>query len=116
MTKRSAITMAAGLALALLVGVAAISLTLGDGAAANANGHRKPKIEHRVQTVTIHRQAPNTSGPTTRIVQLPSGSASGVATSTTSGGYSESEGFDDSSSEDSGPYGGSSAADEVGDD
>jgi hypothetical protein len=99
MTKRSAITMAAGLALALLVGVAAISLTLGDGAAASVSGHRKPKIEHRVQTVTIHRKASST--PTSpRVVHL----ASGAATSATASGYSESESeseaLDDSSSED----------------
>jgi hypothetical protein len=99
MTKRSAITMAAGLALALLVGVTAISLTLGDGAAASVSGHRKPKIEHRVQTVTIHRKASSTPAPS-RVVHL----ASGAATSATASGYSESESeseaLDDSSSED----------------
>ncbi len=116
MTKRSAITMAAGLALALLVGVAAISLTLGDGAAASVSGHRKPKIEHRVQTVTIHRKASSTPAPS-RVVHLASSSASGAATSATASGYSESESeaLDDSSSEDSESHAESGPV-EVGDD
>ena len=42
MTKRSAITMAAGLAMALLVGVTAVSLMLGGTSVATASGqHRK---------------------------------------------------------------------------
>jgi hypothetical protein len=116
MTKRSAITMAAGLALALLVGVAAISLTLGAGAAANAGGHRKPKIEHRTQTVTIHKKASSTPAQT-RLVHLAPTSAPSVARTASSGGYddSESETFDDSSAEGAGSPAGSGAA-EAGDD
>ena len=111
MTKRSAITLAAGLALALLVGVAAISLTMDANSAANAGGHRKPKIEHRTQTVRIHKKASSPTAPTTRIVQLPSSGA--TASSSPSSGYSESE--SERSDDDQGLRAPSSGA-EVGDD
>lgn len=114
MTKRSAITMAAGLALALLVGVAAITLTMSGGATAHAGGHRKPKIEHRVQTVTIHRKASSTPSATTRVVHLPS-SAAVTAPTSTSSGYSEGESLATDDAEGSGSHAGSSGA-EVGDD
>jgi hypothetical protein len=115
MTKRSAITMAAGLALALLVGVAAITLTMSGGATAHAGGHRKPKIEHRVQTVTIHRKASGAPAPTTRVVHLPSSTAPAAAPSTGSSGYSEGESQATDDAEGSGSHAESSGA-EVGDD
>ena len=96
MTKKSALTMAAGLALALLVGVAAMTLTFGGASVANATRQHKPIVKHQVQTVTVHRKsdAPSSSGGV-RIVHL---SPSSGVTQTTSG-YSddsfENEGSDD---------------------
>jgi hypothetical protein len=71
MTKRSAMTMAAGLAFALLAGVVAISLTLGSTPAANASRERKPLIKHQEQTVTVHRKAASTAPAPVRVVHLP---------------------------------------------
>jgi hypothetical protein len=79
MTKKSALTMAAGLALALLVGVAAMTLTFGGAGVANASRERKPIVKHQAQTVTVHRKAdasPLSGG--LRVVQLGS-SGSGMS-------------------------------------
>jgi hypothetical protein len=95
MTKRSAITMAAGLAVALLVGVAAISLTMGNGAVANAGGHHKPIVRHRVQTVTIHRSPDaNASPEPVQVVHLGTSPASSTSDGATSG-YEGTESDDD---------------------
>ena len=91
MTKSSAMTMAAGLAFALLAGVVAISLTLGATPAANAIRERKPLVKHQVQTVTVHRRAGSASPSGVQVIQLPS-------TSTSS--------FDDQGMDDEGPDGG----------
>jgi hypothetical protein len=100
MTKRSAITMAAGLAGALLVGVVAISLMLGSVSVASAGRQHKPVVKKQVQTVTVHKKSnASLSGGGVRIVHLsPSGSATSM---TTTAGYSddvyESEGAGSSS-------------------
>jgi hypothetical protein len=88
MTKRSAITMAAGLAGALLVGVVAISLMLGSVSVASAGRQHKPVVKRQVQTVTVHKKSnASLSGGGVRIVHL---SSSGSATSmTTTAGYSD---------------------------
>ena len=109
MTKKSALTMAFGLALALLVGVAAISLTLGGTSVANATRQHTPIVKHEMQTVTVHRKsdAPSSSGGV-RIVHL--SSSSGMTPTTSS--YSD-DGFENESSDDpfesgsagSGPHG-----------
>jgi hypothetical protein len=72
MTKKSALTMAAGLAIALLVGVAAMTLTFGGTSVANATRQHKPIVKHEVQTVTVHRKndAPSSGG--VRVVHLSS--------------------------------------------
>jgi hypothetical protein len=57
MTKRSAITMAAGLAGALLVDVVAISLMLGSVSVASAGRQHKPVVKRQVQTVTVHKKS-----------------------------------------------------------
>jgi hypothetical protein len=90
MTKRSAMAMAAGLATALIVGVMAISLTLGATPAANATGDRKPLIKHEVQTVTVHRKAGSSAPAGVRVVQLaPTTSPASMQSS------SEDQAFDD---------------------
>jgi hypothetical protein len=95
MTKRSAITMAAGLALALLVGVAAISLTFGSVPVANAGGQGAPRVRHQVQTVTVHRKSGEPSSSGVRIVHLGAGSATSTSTSAYSDDGFENEGTDD---------------------
>jgi hypothetical protein len=118
MTKRSALTMAAGLALALLVGVAAITLTFGGASVANASRDRKPIVKHQVQTVTVHRKSDaSSSSGGVRVVHLSSGSASG--TFETSAGYSDDDGFESEAGDDGdGPSGspGSPSASSYGDD
>jgi len=94
MTKRSAMTMAAGLALALLVGVAAISLTFGGASVASAGGERRPIVKRQVQTVTVHRKADAPSQGGVRIVDL--GSTAG---SQTMSGSSD-DGFENEASDD----------------
>jgi hypothetical protein len=76
MTKRSAMTAAAAVAVALLLGVAAMSLTLGDAPAANARAEQTPRVQRHVRTVTIQRPADAAPG-TTRLVQLAATPASG---------------------------------------
>jgi hypothetical protein len=95
MTKRSAITMAAGLALALLVGVAAITLTFGGASVASAGGQHKPIVKHQVQTVTVHRKADAPSPSGIRIVHLGSTTAMPTSTSGSSDDGFENEGIDD---------------------
>jgi hypothetical protein len=111
MTKRSAIMMAAGLAVALLVGIAAISLTMSGTSAAHAGRHRKPIVHHRVQTVTIHKKSPSTEGPQpVQIVHLgPTSSGATTSTAAAPGTFSEPEtGTDDVGSDDgAGGHGGS---------
>ena len=75
MTKRSAITMAAGVATALLIGVAAIALMMGEVSVATAGGERKPIVKRQVQTVTVHRKSHADASPFVQVVHL--GSASG---------------------------------------
>ena len=101
MTKRSAMTMAAGLALALLVGVAAISLTLGGTSVANATREHKPIVKHQTHTVTVHKKAPApASSGGVRIVHLSSSSAPMPTTlSQSSAGYSD-DGFESESGDD----------------
>ena len=90
MTKRSAITMAASLALALFIGVFAIALMMGDASVATAGGERKPIVKRQVKTVTVHRKAHADASPSVQVVHLGSGSAA----SPSSTSASEGEGFD----------------------
>lgn len=116
MTKKSAMTMAAGLALALLAGVAAITLTFGGATVANASRDRKPIVKHQVQTVTVHRKADaSSSGGGVRVVDLGS---SGLAMSNGSDDAFESEANDDAFDDafDDGPHQGSSSSGSHGDD
>jgi hypothetical protein len=96
MTKRSAMTMAAGLALALLVGVTAISLMLGSGSVASAGGQHKPVVKRQVQTVTVHRKADAPASGGVRVVHLGSGSAAGTYETA---GYSDDDGFESEGTE-----------------
>ncbi|MDP9300566.1 MAG: hypothetical protein M3P43_06690, partial [Actinomycetota bacterium] len=100
MTKRSAMTMAAGLAFALLAGVVAISLTLGATPAANASRERKPLVKHQVQTVTVHRRAGSASPSGVQVIQLPPTSASTSSMESSSGGSSDDQGMDNESPDD----------------
>ena len=72
MKKKSALTMAAGLAIALLVGVAAMTLTFGGTSVANATRQHKPIVKHQVQTVTVHRKTDAPSSGGVRVVHLSS--------------------------------------------
>jgi hypothetical protein len=115
MTKKSALTMAAGLALALLVGVAAITLTFGGTSVANASRDRKPIVKHQVQTVTVHRRADASSGGGVRIVHL---SSTTPTVSATESGFSD-DGFENEANDDAfddGPHQGSSSSGSHGDD
>ena len=75
MTKRSAITMAAGVATALLIGIAAIALMMGEVSVATPGGERKPIVKRQVQTVTVHRKSHADASPSVHVVDL--GSAAG---------------------------------------
>jgi hypothetical protein len=108
MTKRSAIMLAAGLAVALLIGVAAISLSFGDPSVAHAGGHRSPVVHHRVQTVTIHKKAPGAAtGQPTQIVHLSPPSSAGATSMSSGSGDEETQG--DDSGADDGSHGSSGA-------
>ena len=116
MTKRSAIMMAAGLAVALLIGIAAISLTMSGTSAAHAGAHRKPIVHHRVQTVTIHKKTPSSGNQqSVQIVHL--GSTSSAGTTSVSPGFSEPEtGADVGSDDGTGGHGSSGSGSAYGDD
>jgi len=106
-TKRSALTMAAGLALSLLVGVLAISLTLGGTSVASASRDHKPIVKHQVKTVTVHRKADAPSSSAVRIVHL--GSTAPAASSSTFG--SSDDAFENEANDDAfdgGPHQGPS--------
>ncbi len=108
MTKRSAILLAASLAVALLIAVAAISLSLGDPSVAHAGAHRSPVVHHRVQTVTIHKKAPGAAaGQPIQIVHLSPPSSAGATSMSNGSGYEETQG--DDSSADDGSHGSSGA-------
>jgi hypothetical protein len=77
MTKRSAITMAAGLAASLLFALAAVALMVGDASVARAGGEGKPIVKRQVQTVTVHRKAHTDASRSVHVVHLGSGSAAG---------------------------------------
>jgi hypothetical protein len=100
MTKRSAMTMAAGLAFALLAGVVAISLTLGVTPAANAIRERKPLVKHQVQTVTVHRRAGSASPSGVQMIQLPATSTSTSSMESSSGGTFDDQGMDNEGPDD----------------
>jgi hypothetical protein len=74
MNRKSAMVIASGLVLALLAGVAAVSLTLDGGsvtAASPITHHVKPIVRTERRTVTIHKKAKATPGSRT-IVRVPS--------------------------------------------
>ena len=77
MTKRSAFTMAAGVATVLLIGIAAIALMMGEVSVATAGVERKPIVKRHVQTVTVHRKAHADASPSVQVVHLGSGSGAG---------------------------------------
>jgi hypothetical protein len=78
--------MAGGLALSLLVGIAAISLMLGGSTLATADRQHKPIVKHQVETITIHRKADAPSAGGVRVIHLPSSS---VGASLVSAGSSD---------------------------
>jgi hypothetical protein len=99
MTKKSAMTMAFGLALALLVGVAAISLTFGGTSVASASRQHKPIVKHQVQTVTVHKQAKaQASSGGVRIVHLSSSAPTSTYQPTSAG--SSAAGFENEAGDD----------------
>lgn len=139
MKKRSAIVLAAGVALALVMGLTAFSLGFsGPPSAADATSRHarkqdeaNPIVKVRHRTITVHKKAkPSSSQPQVVQVSGSSGSASTASasgiepsTSTTSGGYegddpyeheSEDSGSYEHESEDSGSHSGS--GEESGDD
>jgi hypothetical protein len=117
MTKRSALTMAGGLALSLLVGVVAMSLMVGGTSVANAGRQHKPIVKHQVETVTVHRKADTPPTDGIQVIHLsPRAPSSSVVSAGSSDDSFESEGTadasDDGSSGSSGPSGGSSFGDD----
>jgi hypothetical protein len=102
MNKRSAMAIAAGLVVALMVGAAAVSIGLegpGTAAAGTARSAGNPVVRTTHRTVTVHRDPKGS--PTARTVVIGSGSAP-ANTSTSSEGddrYEQGpEGTDDGSS------------------
>jgi hypothetical protein len=117
MTKRSALMMAGGLALSLLVGVVAMSLMVGGTSVANAGRQHEPIVKHQIETVTVHRKAntPPTGG--VRVIHLSPSSASGSVVSAGSSDDSfESEGTADGSDDGSFGSSGRSSGSSFGDD
>ncbi len=104
MNKKSAMVIAVGLVAALLAGVAAVSLTLGGGGvtASASNEKSKPIVKTIEHTVTVHKQAKQSSQKP-RIVVLPASSSSSVGSSTAS--YSD-DGYEGSDGEGGGGGGG----------
>lgn len=82
MTKRSAIILAGGVAVALVAIVVALALNLGALRASSASAARsqKPIVKTIVKTVH-HRVKPRATGPGTVIVHRPTTSASGAGAS-----------------------------------
>ena len=74
MTKRSAMTMAAGLATCLVLGVVAIVLMAGGVSIANAGAENKPLVRREVQTITVHRKAHSSDAGVVRVIHLSSSS------------------------------------------
>ena len=75
MTKRSAMTMAAGLATCLVLGVVTIMLMAGGVSIANAGAENKPLVRREVKTITVHRKAKSSSsGGVVRVIHLSSSS------------------------------------------
>jgi hypothetical protein len=102
MNRRSALTLAAGLTFALLIGVAAISLTLGGVSDAHAQRKTHPAIvKHRVHTVRIHRTSKGSTGGGVQIVHLaptPGPSSTAATASENSEDPYESDGGEDDGS------------------
>jgi hypothetical protein len=74
MNRKSAMVIASALVLALLAGVAAVSLTLGGGSVGAAlpdTRHVKPIVRTERRTVTIHKKAKAAPGSQT-VVRVPS--------------------------------------------
>ena len=111
MTKRSAITFAAGLVPALVAGAAAFSLSFGAPTVPAAAGTKaKPIIRTQRRTVTVHKKAKRHAGQA-RVITIGSGGGSSVCSSSGYGddSYGDDDGYeheseDHSGSEDS--YGG----------
>jgi hypothetical protein len=91
MTKRSAFTLAAALAGTLLVGAIAISLM--SGGVSHAQGHTKPRVKHRVHTVTIRRTEPP-SPAAVRTIDL-GGTGTTLAPTSTEAGYGSEDEYED---------------------
>ncbi len=70
MKKRSAMVMAAGLVLALLVGVAGLSVGLAGPDTAGASGTSDPIVRTEHETVTVHRDAKAEPAETVEVVRV----------------------------------------------
>lgn len=99
MNKRSAMAIAAGMVVALMVGAAAVSVGLGGAGTASAGTAReagKPVVRTVHRTVTVHKQA--NGSPEARTVVLGSAPAPASSSSISEGDdqfEQESEGADD---------------------
>jgi hypothetical protein len=84
MKKRAALTIAAGLVVALFAGAAAISLGLAGGTTAQAGPERaRDPIVHTIrETVTVHKRADGEPARTVQVVTAPA-PASTTSTSVT---------------------------------
>ena len=92
MTKRSAMTMAAGLATCLVLGVVAIMLMAGGVSIANAGAENKPLVRREVQTITVHRKAHSSDAGVVRVIHL--SSSSSMSSSHENEMENENEGFE----------------------
>jgi hypothetical protein len=96
--KRSAITVAGGVAGALVSGVAGYSVRVGSQTPAEAAAATKPIVRTQIQTITIHRKpkpVTTTPGPQTVVVQRAAGSGTSSAPAIHHTGGSASVGSDD---------------------
>lgn len=102
MNKRSAMAIAAGMIVALMVGAAAVSIGLGGPGTATAGATRAagaPVVRTTHRTVTVHK--PAKSSPAARTVVIGSAWASTSSSATSQGDdqFEGSEGTGDSSSD-----------------
>ena len=98
MTKRSAMTMAAGLATCLVLGVVAIMLMAGGVSIANAGAENKPLVRREVQTITVHRKAHSSDAGVVRVIHL--SSSSSMSSSHENEMENENEGFEHEGNDD----------------
>jgi hypothetical protein len=105
MNKRSAMAIAAGMVVALIVGAAAVSIGLGGPGTASAGTARAagtPVVRTTHRTVTIHKPAKGSPAPRTVVIGSTWAPASSTTISQDDDRFEGSDGTDDSSGDEGG--------------